>query len=75
MGTFITIFIMFIAMIGLMSVGIMFKRKPIAGSCGGLGNVGIEKACDCDKPCDKRLAKMQAAQQTEPAEQRIDFHK
>lgn len=59
MGTFITIFIMFIVMIGLMSIGIMFKRKPIAGSCGGLGNVGIEKACDCDKPCAKRLAQLE----------------
>lgn len=62
MGTFVVIFLMFFAMIGLMAVGVMLKRKPISGSCGGLGGVGIEKACDCDKPCDKRLAKMQAEQ-------------
>ncbi len=45
-------------MIALMAVGVMFKRSPISGSCGGLGNIGVEKACDCDKPCEKRLAKM-----------------
>lgn len=48
---------MFVSMIGLMAVGVMFKRKPIAGSCGGLGDVGIEKSCDCDNPCEKRLLK------------------
>ncbi len=66
MGTFIVVFLMFVAMIALMAVGVMMKRKPIAGSCGGLGNVGIEKACDCDKPCDKRVAKMQAQQTEHP---------
>lgn len=68
---------MFVAMIGLMAIGVIFKRQPIAGSCGGLGNVGIEKACDCDKPCDKRLAKMQAEQSAQTdkqiPEQRIEF--
>ena len=38
-----------------MSVGYWVKRKSIAGSCGGLGALGIEKACNCDNPCDKRL--------------------
>ncbi len=63
MSTFIVIFVMFFAMIALMAIGVMLKRKPISGSCGGLGSVGIEKACDCDKPCDKRVAKMQALEQ------------
>ncbi len=62
MITFVVIFGMFLAMIALMAVGVMMKRKPISGSCGGLGNVGIEKACDCDKPCDKRLARMRSEQ-------------
>ncbi|PID66920.1 MAG: Na(+)-translocating NADH-quinone reductase subunit E [Gammaproteobacteria bacterium] len=62
MGTFIVVFLMFVAMIVLMAVGVMMKRKPISGSCGGLGHIGIEKACDCDKPCDKRLATMPGEQ-------------
>ncbi|PIE45585.1 MAG: Na(+)-translocating NADH-quinone reductase subunit E [Gammaproteobacteria bacterium] len=55
MNTFLVIFAMFLLMITLMALGVMFKRKPISGSCGGLSNVGVEKACDCDKPCQKRL--------------------
>ncbi len=66
MTTFIVIFCMFLAMIALMAIGVMMKRKPISGSCGGLGNVGIEKACDCDKPCENRLAKMQEEQAITP---------
>ncbi|MCH1414661.1 MAG: (Na+)-NQR maturation NqrM [Glaciecola sp.] len=37
-----------------MSVGYVFQKKSLAGSCGGLGTLGIDKACDCDDPCDKR---------------------
>ncbi len=60
MFEFIVIFAVLLIFIALMAVGVMFKRKPIAGSCGGLANVGIEKACDCDKPCAKRIAREKA---------------
>ncbi|MBS9777952.1 MAG: (Na+)-NQR maturation NqrM [Gammaproteobacteria bacterium] len=56
---FLVIFSMFFIMVAFMSVGVLMKRKPISGSCGGLGNVGVEKACDCDNPCSKK------AQQTD----------
>lgn len=59
MVTFLVIFGMMLCMIALMAVGVMFKRKPISGSCGGLGNVGMDKACDCDNPCDKRIRREQ----------------
>ena len=48
-----------------MSVGYIFQQKTIAGSCGGLGALGIAKACDCSEPCDRtqmRLVKEQARQ-------------
>lgn len=57
MLAFIVIFLILLAFVALMAVGVMFKRKPISGSCGGLGGVGIEKACGCDKPCDEKLAR------------------
>ena len=44
-----------------MAVGYIFQRKSIAGSCGGLGSMGIEKACDCDNPCDKRIERERKA--------------
>jgi hypothetical protein len=48
-----------------MSVGYIFQQKTIVGSCGGLGALGIAKACDCPEPCDRkkmRLEKEQARQ-------------
>jgi len=51
MDNFIVVFLVFVVVIALMAVGVIFKRRPISGSCGGLANIGIDKACDCDKPC------------------------
>lgn len=32
--------------VGGMSVGVMAGRKPIAGSCGGLANLGVDGECE-----------------------------
>ena len=44
-------------MVAIMAVGYIFQRKKISGSCGGLGAIGIDKACDCPEPCDRRKAR------------------
>ena len=31
--------------VAAMAVGVMAGRKPIAGSCGGIGAAGIEQSC------------------------------
>jgi len=46
-------------MVMAMGVGYMVQKKSIAGSCGGLGALGIEKACDCPEPCDRKKARME----------------
>jgi uncharacterized protein len=51
----------------LMAVGVIFGRKPMAGSCGGYKALDIECAAGCKKPCDKRLARMQAQAQEKAA--------
>ena len=42
-----------------MAVGYIFQKKTISGSCGGLGALGVEKACDCPEPCDRKKARME----------------
>lgn len=52
-------FIVMLLAVAGMAVGVMMGRKPIAGSCGGIANLGIEKECsicgnDFSK-CEKNL--------------------
>jgi len=53
-ATYVVLLVFFV----LMSIGYIVKKKAVEGSCGGLGVLGIEKACDCDDPCDKRKRRM-----------------
>jgi hypothetical protein len=43
---FLLTFLVFVAVVVVMSVGVMRGRKPISGSCGGLANLGIAGACE-----------------------------
>ena len=40
----------------------LIEAKSITGSCGGISNLGMDKACDCPDPCDKRKAKIAKAE-------------
>lgn len=62
MSTFILAFVFFLVMVTAMAVGYIIQNKSISGSCGGLGALGIEKACDCPEPCDRRKARMEKEQ-------------
>lgn len=62
--------------VAAMAVGAIFTGRTIKGSCGGVGNIpGIKPIpCSCEKPCDKKLARMAAEQQeVKPIE--FDLHK
>ena len=61
MNIFIITFGFFIVMFLAMAVGYIIQQKTLAGSCGGLGNVGIDKACNCDNPCEKRVERERVA--------------
>lgn len=54
MDTFLITFGVFLSVIAAMAIGYIFQKKVIAGSCGGLGSVGIDKVCNCPEPCDAR---------------------
>jgi hypothetical protein len=64
-STFILAFGFFLVVVTAMAVGYIFQQKSISGSCGGLGALGIEKACDCPEPCDRKKARMEREAQRE----------
>ncbi len=56
MATFLATFVLILMVMVVMSIGVMFGRKAIKGSCGGV-NSG---SCACVKKCEKRLKAEQA---------------
>lgn len=66
MAIFIVSFVFFLLVLAGMSLGYIFKRKTLQGSCGGITAAGIDKVCDCSQPCDgleKKLTKEAALQE------------
>ena len=54
MEIFIITFVIMLIIVLLMAIGYIFQKKDIKGSCGGISELGLEKVCDCEEPCDKR---------------------
>ncbi|MFM2486340.1 (Na+)-NQR maturation NqrM [Celerinatantimonas yamalensis] len=63
MSYFLVTFVVFLVVVGAMSIGYVIQRKTISGSCGGIAALGLEKVCDCPEPCEKRKARMAKEQQ------------
>jgi hypothetical protein len=59
LSVFFLAFGIFLLMAFAMAIGYIFQKKSIAGSCGGLGALGVEKACDCPEPCDRKKARLE----------------
>lgn len=49
---FIITFVVFVVVVVAMALGVIFGKKQLKGSCGGLSSVGIEKSCDCEDSCE-----------------------
>ncbi|MCF7202270.1 (Na+)-NQR maturation NqrM [Pseudomonas oligotrophica] len=43
--TFLLVFLVMLLVVFGMAIGVIMGRKPIAGSCGGIAALGIEKEC------------------------------
>ncbi|GHD45043.1 hypothetical protein SAMN05216429_103217 [Marinobacter persicus] len=46
MGTFLLVLGIVVLLVAAMSVGVIFGRKPISGTCGGIGALGISTSCE-----------------------------
>lgn len=65
MEMFLVTFGIIVLLVLLMAVGVIFGRKPIAGSCGGYKALEVECAAGCKNPCEKRQARMKAKAEAE----------
>ena len=46
MDTIIVAFFVMLGLVTAMAVGVIFGRKPIVGSCGGMKALGMEMDCE-----------------------------
>ena len=44
--TLLLTFLVMLGVVAAMAIGVLMGRKPIAGSCGGLRNLGVDMQCD-----------------------------
>ncbi|EKO3467120.1 (Na+)-NQR maturation NqrM [Vibrio fluvialis] len=66
--TYLFAFGLFLILVVLMSIGVLMRRKPIQGSCGGLSSVGVDKVCNCETTCEEHQSKLYQIQ--EPTEKK-----
>ncbi|PMO68090.1 (Na+)-NQR maturation NqrM [Vibrio splendidus] len=56
--TFLLTLLGFVGIVALMAIGVVFSRKPIKGSCGGLAQLDIERECNCKDVCEGQSRKL-----------------
>ncbi|EGN76279.1 hypothetical protein A28LD_0011 [Idiomarina sp. A28L] len=69
METLILAFVLMLIIVAGMAIGFLIQRKTISGSCGGIGALGMEKACDCDDPCDDKKERIAAEEERKAKEE------
>ena len=62
-----------LTVVAIMAIGYIFQKKIIKGSCGGISDLGLEKVCDCDEPCDKRKEMIKSLEEQKKEEDLINI--
>ena len=62
-----------LTVVAIMAIGYIFQKKIIKGSCGGISDLGLEKVCDCDEPCDKRKEMIKRLEEQKKEEDLINI--
>ncbi|MBL6689323.1 MAG: (Na+)-NQR maturation NqrM [Pseudomonadales bacterium] len=68
---FVLSFIILLAIVAGMAIGVMKGRAPISGTCGGLNNIGIDGACEI---CGGNPAKCDSNEETPAAGRSTGFY-
>ena len=66
--SFVLVFLIMLSAVAAMAVGVMFGREPIRGSCGGLGQVGIDADCELCGGSASRCAEARGLSLEEPTD-------
>lgn len=60
-----------------MAIGVILGRKPIAGSCGGLNNLGLKEGCEVcggkDEVCEEENRKQASQRRASDANRGMDL--
>lgn len=61
MGIFLIVLAAMLLVVAAMAIGVIVGRKPIAGSCGGLNQLGLKDGCEIcggkDEVCEEEFRK------------------
>jgi hypothetical protein len=69
--TAVLAFLLMLAAVGGMAIGVMFGRKPISGSCGGMKALGLDVECEI---CGGDPDRCDSAEAPDPVRAGVQHH-
>lgn len=73
MTTLLLSFVVLLAVMVAMAIGVIVQGKPIKGSCGGIGALGMGRACDICGGNTQKCEKESKKQSVPPAESSLAY--